>query len=418
MCFGRSSLKGDKPSTGVEAHDEHLNSRPAKTSKISTNNASMPSQQQSHQPPQGPPPDYTNFNSNNLFASPSGPPPSAFSPPAGPPPSQHYSAPSGPPPSSNYGAPPGPPPSSNYGAPPGPPPQQKQEEKQQPYHDWQNAVPDTSLLPPPPSMGEDRSWANNATESDAERGLAWTNARPLVGPGQFPSEVLEAVEAGDVELMRPNMYVGSVRQLRRGVWSCAAKQGSPDSCLMSTIPLYSVNAHNPINTRRTKTIYYEVAISPKNRSEVTVGIGYVAQPYPPFRLPGWDRAGLGVHGDDGHKYVHDMWGGKSFTTPFKPGEVVGIGMTFKPSVSDAPPAYGGGQPPMQHPIDVEVFFTRNGEKAGGWNIHEERDEDQDRPVTGLEGWHDLFAAVGTFEKAEFEVRFDEKDWMFRPDMKL
>lgn len=263
-------------------------------------------------------------------------------------------------------------------------------------------------------MGEERSWANNATESDAERGLAWTTARPLVGPGQFASSALEAVEAGDVELMRPAMYVGNVRQVRRGVWTCASKGSSPDSCLMSTVPLYSVNAHSPMNFRTTKTIYYEVAISPSTRSEVTVGMGYIAQPYPPFRLPGWDRAGLGVHGDDGHRYVNDMWGGKPFTTVFHPGDVLGIGMTFKPNKAEAPPAYGSGAQPQHHPIDVEVFFTRNGQKDGGWNIHEESDATQDRPVTGLEGWHDLYAAIGTFDKAEFEVRFDEKDWMYSP----
>lgn len=183
---------------------------------------------------------------------------------------------------------------------------------------------------------------------------------------------------------------------------------------MSTLPLYSVNAHSPMNWRNTKTIYYEVAISPQSRSEVTVGMGYVAQPYPPFRLPGWDRAGLGVHGDDGHRYVNDMWGGKPFTTVFHPGDVLGIGMTFKPNKTEAPPAYGSGIQPQHHPIDVEVFFTRNGQKDGGWNIHEEGDAEQDRPVTGLEGWHDLYAAVGTFDKADFEVRFDERDWLFRP----
>lgn len=263
-------------------------------------------------------------------------------------------------------------------------------------------------------MGEDRSWANNASESDAERGLAWTNAHPLQAPAQVPSNLLEAVEAGDLELMRPFQYVGDVRQLRPRSWTVKAKKGSPDSCLMSTLPVYSVMAHSPLNIGRSKTIYYEVAISPRNRSEVSVGIGFVAQPYPPFRLPGWDRAGLGVHGDDGHRYINDMWGGKPFTQPFRPGDVVGIGMSLsKRQRNDAaPPAYGA---PLLCPIDTEVFFTRNGVREGGWNLHEEGDAEQDRPVTGLEGYHDLFVAVGTFEEAEFEIRFEERMWLYKPE---
>lgn len=165
---------------------------------------------------------------------------------------------------------------------------------------------------------------------------------------------------------------------------------------------------------RTKTIYFEIAISPRNRSEVSVGLGFVAQPYPPFRLPGWDRASLGVHGDDGHRYVNDSWGGKDFTTPFKPGDVLGIGMRFSPRKSEAPPTYGAGGVLQACPIDTEIFFTRNGQKAGGWNLHEEADASQDRPVIGLEGYNDLYAAVGTFEQAEFEVRFDERDWLYKP----
>ncbi len=262
-------------------------------------------------------------------------------------------------------------------------------------------------------MGEDRSWANNASLSDAENGAAFTETHALVAPLQLRSEKVEAVEAGDIELMRPFQYVGDVRQLRPRSWTCKARRGSPDACLMSTLPLYSAIAHSPLNIGRKKTIYFEVRIAPHNRSEVSVALGFVAQPYPPFRLPGWDRAGLGVHGDDGHRYINDCWGGKPFTTPFLPGETLGIGMTLSPRGRDGPPPQHGA--PQQCPIDTEVFFTRNGEMAGGWNLHEEGDAEQDRPVTGLEGYHDLFAAVGTFEEAEFEVVFEERNWLYRPD---
>ncbi|KFY38125.1 hypothetical protein V494_04507, partial [Pseudogymnoascus sp. VKM F-4513 (FW-928)] len=278
--------------------------------------------------------------------------------------------------------------------------------------DWQAAVPDTSLLPPPPSLGNDRSDTNNATESEADRGETWCRARPLIAPAQLTQETVSAVDDGFVDLMRPSQYVGTVQKSRKGTWVCSSKRKSPDSCLVSTVPLYGVVAHSPASLRRSKTIYFEVQILPRNRSEVSVALGFVAQPFPPFRLPGWERGSLGVHGDDGNKYINDCWGGKEFTEPFKPGQTIGLGMILKPKKSDAPPAYGEPQP--SEVVDVEIFMTKEGEKVGSWDLHEEADASQDRPVTGLEGGHDLFAAVGTFDEAAFEVRFDSKDWMYVP----
>ncbi|OBT73256.1 hypothetical protein VF21_08853 [Pseudogymnoascus sp. 05NY08] len=477
MCFGGRDLKGD----GVQ--EEALNARRVSAPKATARATSM-----SHEPPSGPPPNYSHLGSNNPyapsnglsgpqrtldeyeapsgpppgrgdggFAPPSGPPPGhgdgGYAPPSGPPPGRGYDAPSGPPPSQaryeapsgpppshvggyeppsgpppshiggyeppsgpppshgGYDAPSGPPPSHSYDAPPGPPPSKRLEEAA-PYHDWQAAVPDTSLLPPPPSFGEDRSNTNNATESEADRGETWCRARPLVAPAQLTQATISAVDDGFVDLMRPSQYVGTVQKTRKGTWVCASKKKSPDSCLVSTVPLYSVLAHSPVSLRRSKTIYFEVAISPRNRSEVSVALGFVAQPFPPFRLPGWERGSLGVHGDDGNKYINDCWGGKGFTDPFKPGETIGLGMVLKPKKSDGPPSYGEPQP--REVVDVEIFLTREGEKVGQWDLHEEADASQDRPVTGLEGGHDLFAAVGTFEEAAFEVKFDSKDWMYVP----
>ncbi|KAL2015832.1 hypothetical protein VTK56DRAFT_4700 [Thermocarpiscus australiensis] len=117
-------------------------------------------------------------------------------------------------------------------------------------------------------------------------------------------------------------------------------------------------------------------------------------------MPGWHRGSLAVHGDDGHKYVNDRWGGKSFTAPFAAGERYGIGMTF--TVTPA------GR------IETEVFFTRQGREVGRWDLHEETDAEEDLPVTGLEGYHDLSCAIGTYGAVGFQVFFDPARWMFRP----
>lgn len=238
----------------------------------------------------------------------------------------------------------------------------------------------------------------------------------MIGPGNLPQEAVWAIERGDIGVIKPHSYKGELRRPRPGVWAGKTKASCPDSCIASTIPLYLVNAHSPLVTERAHTIYYEVRILRNNRREVSLALGYSAPPYPTFRLPGWHRGSLAVHGDDGSKYINDRWGGKDFTRPFKAGETIGIGMTFKTRDLNAPPEYNDGpaRTTLQKPINVEIFFTRDGTMAGGWNLHEEGDAQEDLPVTGLEGYNDLLATVGTFENVEFEIVFNPGEWMYHP----
>lgn len=137
--------------------------------------------------------------------------------------------------------------------------------------------------------------------------------------------------------------------------------------------------------------------------ESGIAIGFAAAPYPAWRLPGWHRGSLGVHGDDGRRYVDNSYGGIDFTSPFKKGDVVGIGMTFKPPVH-------GDRVSMR----CDVFFTRNGKKDNGWSLHEERPVDADAgDIDGLEGEHDLLAAVGVFGSVEFEAVFRSEEWLYK-----
>lgn len=166
---------------------------------------------------------------------------------------------------------------------------------------------------------------------------------------------------------------------------------------------------SPAQTGKPKTIYYELRIlslgTPNSYStaevEAGIAIGFLAPPYPSWRLPGWHRASLAVHGDDGRRYVDNSYGGTDFVNAFAVGDVVGIGMTFSPA------RYGGK-------LGVEVFFTRNGRREGGWDMHEERDREvQEGDVLGLEGDYDLFAAVGVFGACDFEMRFRPDEWLWK-----
>ncbi|KAI1192780.1 hypothetical protein F5X97DRAFT_316273 [Nemania serpens] len=445
MCFTSSDRSDDPPPRPAQMPQKQPSSVPALPSK-----PSMPPQD--FAPPFGPPPtEDLHLQNNNAqnFAPPLGPPPSRraaeeyappshappshraadeYAAPLGPPPSHEYAPPGGPPPtknnpfyedvappsgpppshqngnrgSSDFAPPPGPPPSQDYTAPPpGPPPSHEKETKK---HDWELAVPDTSLLPPPPSFfnGFDRSPANNATEEEAEAGEHWCRQFPLSNPLQVAPRELNAINSGNINMFAPPFYRGTLDRLLVGVWRGVSEPGATDTCLASYPPLYSVSAHSPLATGRAKTVYYEVHILEDARSKVSLALGYTAPPYPPFRLPGWHRGSVGVHGDDGNKYINDRWGGKSFTQPFRRGDTLGVGMDVSPAAGPN----GGG-------ISVEVFFTRDGVESGRWNLHEETDLEQDLPVTGLEGFHDLCAAVGVFDKVSFEIVFVPLLWRWQ-----
>jgi hypothetical protein len=84
-------------------------------------------------------------------------------------------------------------------------------------------------------------------------------------------------------------------------------------------------------------------------------------------------------------------------------------MTFSPPVN--PPGYE--QQGGDNVLDIRVFFTRNGEMAGGWDGNEEMDERSEGGTVGLRGECDLFAAVGVFGGVDFDVFFAEQDWKHR-----
>ncbi|KZZ89680.1 Concanavalin A-like lectin/glucanase [Moelleriella libera RCEF 2490] len=304
---------------------------------------------------------------------------------------------------------------ADYGPPPGPPPQKGRQEEAKddwirppapdagprPQHDWQTAVPDTSTLPPPPAIfsGHDASPANNATNEEAHAGEMWCNQYPLSRPmTSAAADGIEDMNSG-ITLLKPSHFTGSMERLRSGAWLVSAGEDESDTCIISNPPLYVVEKHDPTSFHATKVIYYEVKLLEKSRSN-NVALGFAARPYPPFRLPGWHRGSLAVHGDDGHKYINDRWGGKDFTAPFRQGEILGLGMAFMPAKTHKPV--------------VRIFFTRNGEQEGAWDLHEETDAAQDLPVTGLEGFHDLGAAVGVFDGVKVEIRLDQRLWAYEP----
>ncbi|KAI9883418.1 MAG: RNA-dependent ATPase rok1 [Watsoniomyces obsoletus] len=308
------------------------------------------------------------------------------------------------------------------------------------YPDW-TSVPDTSTLPPPPSVGYLTSPTSNAPEIEAERAQEWCRQYPLYGPRSLSPSELSAIEAGKIQLIKPREYTGDVlfRQPQQSyneketaggiIWLCRTWSGCRDASLMTDLPLYSALHHGSgiINgSTPSRTAYFEVRVLSIGRgepnSDSSLALGFCAQPYPSWRMPGWERGSLGVHGDDGRRYVNDNGGGKDFTTAFREGEVVGLGMTFSRS-SSLPPAYPGGgdyyhQSQMFNgfnggrKMDIKVFFTRNGKVEGSWDLHEEIDV-EDGGVQGLEGDYDIYPAVGVFGAVDCEVVLEKGLLLYR-----
>ncbi|KAF2127881.1 hypothetical protein P153DRAFT_43435 [Dothidotthia symphoricarpi CBS 119687] len=328
---------------------------------------------------------------------------------------------------SEYTAPPGPPPghasSSGYAPPPGPPPSQQFPQQPPPswdpppYHDW-TVVPDTSLLPPPPSLGYEDSPTANASAEDGEHAYRWTITYPLWPPQTLTPTTHAAIQNGQLALLKAPTFTGDLLpQPQAGHWKCRTHAKCRDSSILTNLPMYSVFWDSPLSTQRPKTIYFELKVTGIGRgghsleeADAGIAVGFVAPPYPTFRLPGWQRGSLGVHGDDGRKYVNDTFGGVDFTTSFQPGDTVGIGMTF--SVPRNPPSYEQTQ--QGKTLDIEVFFTRNGVQEGGWDGNEELDARNEGGNIGLRGESDLFPAIGVFGGVDFEVQFHPSQWLFRP----
>lgn len=327
-----------------------------------------------------------------------------------------YAPPAGPPPSHN---PPG-----GFSPPPGPPPgHQPQAEvvnnemdMPPPYHNWQEAVPDTSLFPPPPVQSYLDSNAGNASSDDAQRAHDFCDSVPLWKPYKPSPAVYSCVREGDIRPVQPQEYQGSLSTVAKGRWKGSTRDGGGDCLVLTGLPLYFPEEESPLLTERSKTIYFEVKLlslrtGPGGSGDSSgFSIGFAAQPYPAWRSPGWERGSVGVFSDDGCRFVNDSYGGREFTSEFKVGETVGLGMTFSlPNSSALQQQQASGNLTAA----VEIFLTRNGNREGSWDLHEEADSDSGN-VKGLEGDFDLYGALGLFGGVDFEVCFDRAGWLWVP----
>lgn len=304
-----------------------------------------------------------------------------------------------------------------YKPPPAPPPEyydaSQLDENPPPYHNWQEAVPDTATFPPPPIRGYLSSGTGNASSDDAERAHDFCDRTPLWRPTKPSPVVYGSVEKGNLHPVRPREFNGELLHVGKGRWRGYAARGNGDCNILTHLPLYFPFEHSPFVTKRSKTIYFEVKIlglgvGPGGGEDWSgLAVGFVAQPYPSWRSPGWERGSLGVFSDDGCRFVNDSWGGKEFVAPFEVDETIGLGMVFSLPANVNTDGGGGTRP------DVNVFCTRNGQRVAGWDLHEETDEESGS-IKGLEGDFDLYGSIGLFGEVGFEACFDRSGWLYTP----
>jgi len=289
-----------------------------------------------------------------------------------------------------------------------------------PYEEWMGIGFTPGDLPPPPQSGFLYSNTGNASSEMAEAAHAFCEQTPLWTPGRPSSSLYQSVQECNFPLRHPPEYSGILTALRPGLWRGRSRDGCNDCTITTALPLYFATVDSPAVSGRPRITYFEVKLlalygktRPGSDDACGFSIGFVAQPYPTWRSPGWERGSLGVFSDDGCRFVNDSFGGKPFTTSFQRGETIGLGIRFEgPRTTTATNQSHRSVLPV---YQTRVFLTRDGREVGSWDLHEEVDQDAGG-VEGLEGNFDLYGAIGIFGGVEFQVCFDQSHFLWRSNL--
>ncbi|KAI0304255.1 hypothetical protein B0F90DRAFT_1809128 [Multifurca ochricompacta] len=234
-----------------------------------------------------------------------------------------------------------------------------------------------SFSPTPPSWepAPERSHTlglfNEASDED------WERADEIL-----PSSTIDRIRmlgcgAWAIEYPTNPRFVGRIERgnwgassTENGTWKVCTVKRCKDTCLMSDLPLMA----GLYDIHGKRGVYYEVRV---NKMKGAVAIGTACKPYPPWRMPGWNRLSAGLHLDDMRKFFEDPNGGRDYTpevSRISSGDVVGCGYEF---ASNA------------------LFFTHNGRRL----------PDAFRGVYAPRVDHDVYAAIGLDGTNEIEVNF-------------
>ena len=134
--------------------------------------------------------------------------------------------------------------------------------------------------------------------------------------------------------------------------------------------------------------YFEIRIlCPGVNCAITIGI--VGLDYPLNRHPGWNKEGIGYHGDNGRLYNEKVFGdlfGPTCTT----GDRMGCGVVFEGEDS---------------PDYVKVFFTKNGVQIGDF-VKFKKPKSGLYPLMGINSRGEQFQYLGCWNRLPKDGKFN------------
>lgn len=254
--------------------------------------------------------------------------------------------------------------------------------------------------------------AYRTSPKPARRQSTCSRLRQLCEPQAFWPEELEVPPL----LSLPESLVGKIWQPRPSPgWRIETKHRDPELCIPTALPAYSAILHSPPATKHSRTVYVEAENRPRHGEDgmECLMLGFVAGGDRVLKMPGHERWSIGVQCFDGRLYLNGSVADTVMTRGFKPGQRIGIGLTF--ALGD----HGGRQSPenvstgvTSSSTIVEVFVTSDGETIWSREMHELLERHEGLSDQGLEGLHDLYAAVGTNGEASFDVLLEKKHWKY------
>ncbi|KAG0175102.1 Rsp5p-dependent ubiquitination, sorting of cargo proteins at the multivesicular body [Apophysomyces sp. BC1034] len=144
----------------------------------------------------------------------------------------------------------------------------------------------------------------------------------------------------------------------------------------ATHPYLSLSDYTNAERTESVTHYFEITVE-SMASDVLLAIGLATQPYPLFRVVGWNRFSVGYHSDDGRKFCDDATGGQDYGPSWTVGDTVGCG--YQPEAGN-------------------IFFTLNGRII-------------DYAFVGLEK-HNYFASISADGPARVRVNFGQVPFIY------
>ena len=180
--------------------------------------------------------------------------------------------------------------------------------------------------------------------------------------------------------------------------------------------MYSAKIDSPLVTGKPYTVYFEGEITGDSEDAIRLALGFIAGEDAVSKMPGCERWSLGVQCSEGRLFVNGNAVENVHTGGFEPGQQLGIGLKYAVSnqVQQTEDSRVSVAPPSS--IDGEVFITRDGKKIGSWRLCELLRDSGNLSFEGLEGQHDLYAAVGTSGEANVDILFDEEYWLFKDSL--